>query len=183
MARRVIKSDETMEDRAPRIFAREVASQDYSLRDELDRLRSLPRVVRASSLPRKGGVQFWNRWLMAPKMGGMQSIQSHVVELAPGGRSRRHGHQNEALFYILDGQGYDVHDGERYDYEAGDVVIVHNGCVHQHFNADPRRPLRALVIKSKPLYMFMNLIFQGVVEGPAKEPVPGFEEWEPENWL
>ena len=183
MARMVKEPQEIAEERRPRTFVRAVQGHDYALTEEMERLRTLPRVVRASELPRKGGPQFWNRWLMQPKMGKMQSIQSHVVEMAPGGRSAKHGHQNEALFYILDGHGYDIHDGERYEYQAGDVVIVHNGCVHQHFNADPKRPLRALVIKSKPLYMFMNLIFQAVVEGRPKEPVPGFEDWEPENWL
>jgi quercetin dioxygenase-like cupin family protein len=30
---------------------------------------------------------------------------------------------NEAAFYILDGEGYEVHDGIRYDWKAGDVAI------------------------------------------------------------
>ena len=47
---------------------------------------------------------------------------------------------NEAAFYILDGEGYEIHDGIRYDWKAGDVAIVHNNCVHQHFNAS--RPSR-----------------------------------------
>ena len=54
-------------------------------------------------------------------------------------RSQKHGHVNEAAFYILDGKGYEIHDGIRYDWKAGDVAIVHNNCVHQHFNAEPRR--------------------------------------------
>ena len=47
---------------------------------------------------------------------------------------------------------------------AGDVAIVHNNCVHQHFNASVTRPARALVIKTKPMYMFMNMLFQQTVE-------------------
>jgi len=39
----------------------------------------------------------------------------------------------------------------RYDWQAGDVAIVHNNCVHQHFNASPDKPARALVIKTKPM--------------------------------
>ena len=27
---------------------------------------------------------------------------------------------------------------------AGDIAIVHNNCVHQHFNADPERPVRLI---------------------------------------
>ena len=74
---------------------------------------------------------------------------------------------NEAAFYILDGEGYEVHDGVRYDWKAGDVAIVHNNCVHQHFNASNTKPARALVIKTKPMYMFMNMLFQH--SGPAAD--------------
>lgn len=40
------------------------------------------------------------------------------------------------VFYILDGKGYDVHDGERVEWKAGDIPIVPNATVHRNFNAD-----------------------------------------------
>jgi len=80
---------------------------------------------------------------------------------------------NEAAFYILDGQGYEIHDGVRYDWKAGDIAIVHNNCVHQHFNASKDKPARALVIKTKPMYMFMNMLFQQLVEPRPSEPAAG----------
>ena len=79
------------------------------------------------------------------------------------------------LFIILDGKGYEIHDGVRYDWQAGDIAIVHNNCVHQHFNADPVKPARALVIKTKPMFMFMNMMFQHQVEPRPSEPAPGAE--------
>ena len=48
--------------------------------------------------------------------------------------NRGHGHQNEALFYILEGRGYEIHDGQRYDWSAGDLVLVHTDSVHRHYN-------------------------------------------------
>jgi hypothetical protein len=56
--------------------------------------------------------------------------------------------------------------------------------VHQHFNADPERPARALVIKTKPMYMFMNMLFQKQVEPRQTTPTPegaGFEVREEEE--
>jgi hypothetical protein len=53
------------------------------------------------------------------------------------------------------------------------VVVVHNNCVHQHFNADPAKPARALVLKTKPMYMFMNMLFQQTVEPRPTEPAEG----------
>jgi hypothetical protein len=49
---------------------------------------------------------------------------------------------------------------------------VHNNCVHQHFNASATKPARALVIKTKPMYMFMNMLFQKLVEPRPTEPTP-----------
>ena len=167
-----------------RIYFRGLANINYGLMGALKEMRDLPRVIKAKDLPSYdvAGPNFWNRWLMEPAMGRMQSIQAHTVDLVPGGRSQKHGHMNEAVFYILDGKGYDIHDGERYDYEAGDIVVVRNGCVHQHFNASPDKPLKSLVIKSKPMYLFMNLLFQTVVEkAPGQNPA-GFEDWTPEQF-
>jgi hypothetical protein len=56
--------------------------------------------------------------------------------------------------------------------EAGDVAIVHNNCVHQHFNRNLNKPARALVLKTKPMFMFMNMLFQQTVEPRPKEPTP-----------
>jgi hypothetical protein len=60
--------------------------------------------------------------------------------------------------------------------------VVRNGCVHQHFNANPDKPLKALVVKSKPMYLFMNLLFQNVVEKAPAEAPRGFERWDPEYY-
>jgi len=55
------------------------------------------------------------------------------------------------------------------------VAIVHNNCVHQHFNASKDKPARALVIKTKPMFMFMNMLFQHLVEPRSTVPAPGGE--------
>ena len=115
----------------------------------------------------------YSRHYVEPKDGITQTFHLHMEEYGPGGRSQKHGHVNEAAFYILDGEGYEIHDGIRYDWKAGDVAIVHNNCVHQHFNASNTKPARALVLKTKPMYLFMNMLFQQTVEPRASEPAPG----------
>ncbi len=98
------------------------------------------------------------------RTGSARLFHIHLEEYGPGGKSQKHGHVNEAAFYILDGEGYEIHDGVRYDWKAGDVAIVHNNCVHQHFNASDSKPARALVLKTKPMFVFMNMLFQKTVE-------------------
>jgi gentisate 1,2-dioxygenase len=86
---------------------------------------------------------------------------------------------NSAVFYVLKGKGHDIHDGQRHDWEAGDALIVQNACVHQHFNDDPDNEAVVLIMKAKPLFLFMHMLFQKVVKYPPKEPVPGHEDFRP----
>lgn len=157
-----------------RIFVRAIQG-DYGLNAELERLRAQPRVRKAEEIKFVDGPQTYSRHYVEPKDGIAQTFHLHLEEYGPGGRSQKHGHVNEAAFYILDGEGYEIHDGIRYDWEAGDVAIVHNNCVHQHFNRSNELPARALVIKTKPMYLFMNMLFQKQVEPRPLEPAPGGE--------
>ena len=166
-----------------RTFVRAIEGH-YGLSDELKRLRDQPRVRKAKELKFVDGPQTYSRHYIEPKDGIMQTFHMHVEEYGPGAKSQKHGHVNEAAFYILDGKGYEIHDGVRYDWEAGDIAIVNNNCVHQHFNADANKPARALVIKTKPMYLFMNMLFQKQVEARPLEPTPegvGFEAREEEQ--
>ena len=96
-----------------------------------------------------------------------RGICSFLVNLPPGGTYHKHGHIYEALLYILKGSGYEIHDGKRYEWEAGDAAIVHaGGCVHQHFNADPERPAQVLIFMLGPAYDSISLIADGLVEIP-----------------
>jgi len=159
-----------------RTFVRPIQGT-YDLATELERLRSMPRVRKASDIKFVDGPQTYSRHYVEPKDGITQTFHIHLEEYAPGGRSQKHGHVNEAAFYILDGAGYEIHDGKRYDWSAGDIAIVNNNCVHQHFNASDTKPARALVIKTKPMFLFMNMLFQKQVEPRPDSPAPGGQDF------
>jgi mannose-6-phosphate isomerase-like protein (cupin superfamily) len=176
----VIINESHYHSKKDRIFVRAIAGS-YNLKDELKRLRAIPRVRKGRLIKLIDGPQAYSRHYVEPKDGITQTFHLHLEEYGPGGKSQKHGHVNEAAFYILDGNGYEVHDGVRYDWKAGDVAIVHNNCVHQHFNADPDKPARALVIKTKPMYLFMNMLFQKTVEPRQDTPAPGGVGFGPRN--
>lgn len=57
--------------------------------------------------------------------------------------SGRHTHQGGTLIYVLEGKGYTVVDGVRFDWKKGDLILLPikpGGCEHQHFNEDPNVP-------------------------------------------
>src|SRR5713226_3315476 len=151
-----------------RTFVRSVIGKYAEIFKEL---QNQPRVYKSQNARYKGSVPKWSKNIINPQ----------IDVLAPGNHGQKHGHMNSAVFFILDGKGHDVHDGVRYDWEAGDVCIVENGCVHQHFNDDPERPSHIVIFKAKPLFAFLNLLMQRVVDFPPKVAKPGFENFDPEE--
>jgi quercetin dioxygenase-like cupin family protein len=142
-------------------------------------LFSQPRVYSSRDAKWKGGPQHFGKKIINPQASRVaQSIETHIEVFAPGGYGQKHGHMNSAVFYVLKGSGWDVHDGRRMDWGPGDALIVENACVHQHF-ADEGEECVILVMKAKPLFLFMHMMFQKVVEMPPKEPVPGHEDFRP----
>lgn len=66
-------------------------------------------------------------------------VFTHEIRTASG----KHKHQGGLVIYVIEGKGYSVVDGERVDWEAGDVVLLPlrpGGVEHQHFNLDPDKP-------------------------------------------
>lgn len=155
---------------------------DYDLKDERKRLRELPRVIKSNQIPWKGGPRMFNKMLLQPKDGGIQTVFAHLKELLPGSESQIHGHQNDALMYIIRGRGFDVQDGEKIEWQGGDLAIIRGGTVHQHVCTSDV-PARVLIFKPKSLFMFANLIYQELVVAANKDPLPGWEGFTPGDWF
>lgn len=161
-----------------RIFVKEVAGRYGAIYQEMI---SRPRVFPSGNQRYKVGPQHFNKTVISPEREGTtSSLHSHMDVYVPGAESQKHAHMNSAVFYILEGEGYDIHDGRRIDWKAGDAVIVEPGCVHQHFNASETEFARMLVIKAKPLFVFASLIYQKGIIPNHKEPVAGYEDVDPD---
>ncbi len=159
-----------------RTFVRALEGTYGELKEEL---YSQPRVYRTSDMKWKGGPHNFGKKVINPQANRVaQSIEAHVDAFAPHGYGQIHGHMNSAVFFVLKGKGHDIHDGKRLDWEAGDALIVENACVHQHLN-DSDDETFVLVLKAKPLFLFMHMIFQKMVQFPPEEPVPGHEDYAP----
>lgn len=76
-------------------------------------------------------------------------------------QSGRHVHQGGLTLFILNGKGYSVVDGARYDWSEGDLIILpikKGGVEHQHFNADDK-PSRWFAIIQDGITEFMGKIY------------------------
>jgi quercetin dioxygenase-like cupin family protein len=152
-----------------RVFLRGLSSGTYGLGEFRARQLAAPRVRDDSVVVDDGGMAHsgdsadsstW--WRVGPGDEPFltQTLQVHFVRLPPATSNHGHGHQNEAAFYILEGRGYEIHDGQRYDWSQGDLVLVHTDSVHQHFNPYEEQAT-CLVMKAKCAWMYLGLIQQG----------------------
>ena len=120
----------------------------FERRDEARKnFASLPRVIKFDSIPWSQNLQAYHKVFIRTKggdflVGDFRGWSAPIYTmtcleqiLSPGGKSGRHRHYFEALFFILEGKGYEIHDGVKYDWEQGDLVIVPTYTIHQHFNA------------------------------------------------
>lgn len=170
-----------------RVFLRGIVSDKYGLgairRAQLTapRVRGEGIVVDDARVGHEGGSKdsrTW--WRLGPGDEPFltQTLQIHFVELPPGTSNDGHGHQNEAVFYILEGRGFEIHDDQRYDWEQGDLVAVHTDSVHRHFNASETERAVALVMKAKSMWMYFGLIQQG-----KSGPIDNEDDYGPrEDW-
>ena len=91
----------------------------------------------------------------------MDTVDAYMQVIPPGSRSGKHRHLAEECLYVLEGRGYDLHQDcdveitdtyhwkaqdeiKRYEWEAGDLIYIPPNTIHQHFNADPERPVRLI---------------------------------------
>jgi len=86
-----------------------------------------------------------------------------------GNHSGRHRHQGGLGLFVLEGKGYTVVDGTRYDWEKGDLVILPmkpDGCEHQHFNLEPDKASQWLALIFTPYFDAVGNDLEQRVEAP-----------------
>ncbi len=120
------------------------------------------KVVHPENMPWEMAKQGLLKHLMNEAMNTrMETVDAYMQIIPPGSKSGQHRHLAEECLYVLEGKGYDLHQDcdveitdtyhwkpqdevKRYDWEAGDVIYIPPNTIHQHFNADPDRPVRLI---------------------------------------
>jgi hypothetical protein len=80
----------------------------------------------------------------------LSTLAIHEQEIPAGSRSGRLKFQGGQILFVIEGSGYTMIDGVRYKWKDRDVVnlpLKKDGIVVQHFNADPDKPARLLVVE------------------------------------
>lgn len=117
----------------------------------------------------------------------IETVDAYMQIIPPGSRSGKHRHLAEECLYVLEGSGYDLHQDcdveitdtyhwkpqaeiKRFEWEAGDVIYIPPNTIHQHFNADPGRPVR-LVSATNRIYKYCGLNdLEQIEDAPEYDP-------------
>ena len=84
-------------------------------------------------------------------------------------QSGKHRHQGGLVIYVLEGKGYSIVDGERKDWEKGDLVLLPmkpGGVEHQHFNLNPGTPAIWAAFINIPIQEFLASDLQQAENSP-----------------
>jgi gentisate 1,2-dioxygenase len=123
------------------------AQANVNLFDRLVKLRDLQRarmqkatyLIRGDELPWELNAHGKMQWYLHPCIAYTQ-LQTHMFyrqEIAEGSRSGVQRHGGDAVFYIIQGEGYTEVDGVRHAWKPGDLMtlpIFPQGVVYRHVN-------------------------------------------------
>lgn len=127
-------------------------------------------VVKGSQMPWEDTRMGRIKYLVHPKIPtGLLTYEAWIQEIPPGGSTGKHRHMGEELQLVLDGSGYDIHDGVKHEWAEGDVVAIPHNTVHQHFNPDPYKPALVYHVQSR----LFDFIGHGGIE--HLEDAPGWQ--------
>ncbi|MBI2985396.1 MAG: cupin domain-containing protein [Deltaproteobacteria bacterium] len=112
------------------------------MHDEADLCRNAPHVVLEKEEPWEWTAQGKLKWMVHPSMDlATKRKWIYFHEISAGSRSGRHRHVSEELALVLEGRGFDIHDGERWEWEQGDLICIPSMTAHQHFSLGSSRAL------------------------------------------
>lgn len=105
-------------------------------------------------------------------LGICRSLNMLVQVFEPGVYNAAHRHSNFALFIVKQGKGYSIIDGERIDWEAGDVFFAPPWAAHEHCNASDAERAVLYTVQDVPAVASMGVsFFEQPVNSGAKHVV------------
>jgi uncharacterized cupin superfamily protein len=131
--------------------------RNYARTQEIqERSRTAKIVVRGAERPeemtRQGRLRYYlNRNTLHDTVLKDWNVFTHELRT----RSGKHRHQGGLAIYVIDGKGYTIVEGQRQDWESGDLILLPirpGGVEHQHFNSSGDQPSRWMAYIYKPFH-------------------------------
>lgn len=109
-----------------------------------------------------------------PQTGGpvLPTMACWVQLLRPGERTRAHRHTGSAVYYVVQGEGMTVIDGQRFDWRAKDIFTLPPWALHEHANVSAKADAVLFSIQDTPVLQALGLYHEeGLEENGGRQEV------------
>ncbi len=146
------------------------------------------KIVKPNEMPWEMSRQGLLKHLINEEMNTrMETVDVYMQIIPKGSRSGKHRHLAEECLYVLEGEGYDLHQDcdveitdeyfwkpqdevQKFEWEAGDIIYIPPNTIHQHFNANPDKPVR-LISAINRIYKYCGLNdLEQIEDAPEYDP-------------
>ena len=128
-----------------------------------------PKVIKAKDMPFENSPHGILKHMIHEKMNTVENCVDIYMQFLPGGwASGKHRHLAEEVFFVAEGEGYDLHwdvsfsvdvkftwdwakEPKKFEWKRGDFVYIPPYVAHKHFNSDPDNPARIIVCHNRIL--------------------------------
>jgi gentisate 1,2-dioxygenase len=96
-----------------------------------------------------------------PQTGGpvMPTIACWIQLLGPSERTKAHRHTGSAVYYVVQGQGETVIDGQRFVWNKGSIIAQPSWALHEHVNTSPTEDAVLFSIQDTPVLEKLGLYY------------------------
>jgi gentisate 1,2-dioxygenase len=124
-------------------------------------------VVKAHEMPFERSPNGLIKHIINEKMNTKECCLDIYMQFLPAGKaSGKHRHLSEEVFYVVEGEGYDLHwdvrfdcndkmefdwesEPKKFEWKQGDFVYIPPYCAHKHFNSSAANEARIIVVNSR----------------------------------
>jgi gentisate 1,2-dioxygenase len=94
-----------------------------------------------------------------PHTGGpiMPTMGCTAQLLRPGVHTKAHRHASSSVYLVIEGKGYSVIDGQRFDWEQGDVFAIPSWTRHEHANLSQNDTAALFAFSDAPVMRALGL--------------------------
>jgi gentisate 1,2-dioxygenase len=97
-----------------------------------------------------------------PQTGGpvLPTMSCMIQLLRPGERTQAHRHTGSAVYHVVQGAGSTVIDGQRFDWQKGDIVAIPPWALHEHANGSQSADAVLFSIQDLPVLQALGLYYE-----------------------
>ncbi len=97
-----------------------------------------------------------------PQTGGpvLPTMGCMIQLLRPGEHTRAHRHTGSAVYHVVNGAGYTIIDGKRFDWSKGDIVALPPWAMHEHANSSASADAVLFSIQDLPVLKALGVYYE-----------------------